>query len=160
MSPPNIHASCVILAHAAAIFPTCPDDAILLLGESGAGKSRVALDLIALGAGLVADDRTELFVERGRLHARAPAALAGLLEVRGLGIVTLPFVGTAPIALAVRLVPRQAVPRLPDPANFESPAGLEVHRPIPLLHFSAEGAASRILLAAAHAATLHRHAPP
>ena len=62
----------------------------LLLGESGAGKSDLALRLIAAGAQLVADDRVELSVESNRLIARAPANLAGLIEIRNVGIIALP----------------------------------------------------------------------
>ena len=63
------------------------DEGLLLLGSAGAGKSDLALRLLDHGFLLVADDRVD--IEAGR--ARAPAALAGLLEVRGLGIFRLPF---------------------------------------------------------------------
>lgn len=63
---------------------------VLLRGRSGSGKSDLALRLIEDGAELVADDRTALVTEGDRVIAEAPAALAGLLEVRGVGIVTLP----------------------------------------------------------------------
>ncbi len=62
---------------------------------------------------LVADDR--VVIEQG--HASAPAGLAGLLEVRGLGILRLPHLDRAPVVLAVRL--GDAVPRLPEPARHE-----------------------------------------
>src|SRR5436190_12103023 len=101
MSEINVHASCV------AIGP----HGVLLLGKSGAGKSDLALRLIDAGARLVADDRTILFIARGALHARAPDSIKGLLEIRGLGIVTMPSRPFAKIALVVRLGAEDA--RLP-----------------------------------------------
>ena len=77
----NIHASCVAIG----------TKGVLILGDSGAGKSDLALRLIDDGARLVADDRTELYVSRDALYAQAPKSIAGLIEVRGLGIVALPF---------------------------------------------------------------------
>lgn len=88
--------------------------AVLLRGPSGAGKSDLALRLIAAGCVLVADDRVELRFESGRLLASPPTALAGLLEVRGLGIVRLPW-AAAPVTLLVDLVP--AMERLPQPRH-------------------------------------------
>lgn len=63
---------------------------VLLRGRSGSGKSDLALRLIEDGAELVSDDQTSLTTEGGKVIAQAPAALTGLLEVRGIGIVTLP----------------------------------------------------------------------
>ena len=83
---------------------------VLVLGPSGAGKSDLALRMIALGFSLVADDRVDI----EDLVARAPAALQGMLEVRGLGIVRLPFVTSVRLAVAVEL---GAEPRLPEPAR-------------------------------------------
>ena len=64
--------------------------AVLLRGPSGAGKSDLALRLIQAGGRLVADDQTHL-ARRGRsLIATPPPALAGMIEARGVGILTLP----------------------------------------------------------------------
>jgi HPr kinase/phosphorylase len=59
---------------------------VMLTGKAGAGKSALALALMALGAQLVADDRTELEVKAGQVIARCPKAIRGLIEARGLGI--------------------------------------------------------------------------
>ncbi|HBF97488.1 MAG TPA: aldolase [Alphaproteobacteria bacterium] len=103
--PLNIHASCVAIG----------GRGVLLRGPSGSGKSDLTLRLIDSypDCRLVSDDRTDLTTRAGTLYARAPARIAGLLEVRGVGIVTLPFMAEAAIALLIDLVPRAAVPRLP-----------------------------------------------
>jgi serine kinase of HPr protein (carbohydrate metabolism regulator) len=91
--------------------------AVLLRGPSGAGKSDLAFRLLRAtpGARLVADDQVGLVNEAGRLYASAPAALSGLLELRGLGLVTIPVAARAELAIVVDLVPRDDVPRLPEP---------------------------------------------
>ena len=76
---------------------------LLILGPSGAGKSALALQLIALGALLVADDRTDLTAQSGRLTARCPAPIKGLIEARGLGLLRAPPVDEAEIALVADL---------------------------------------------------------
>jgi HPr kinase/phosphorylase len=86
---------------------------ILILGASGSGKSRLALELIGRGAALVADDRVELSRHGGALMARAPAALAGLIEARGVGLLRVPAVPEAPVVLAVDL-DRAAAARMPQ----------------------------------------------
>ena len=83
---------------------------VLLLGPSGVGKSDLLLRLLDRGFALVADD--QVCVENG--FANAPATLAGLLEVRGLGIVRLPFVPRARLVLAVELA---TALRMPSPAQ-------------------------------------------
>lgn len=96
----QIHASCAALDGAG----------VLLLGRSGCGKSDLLLRLLDRGFELVADDRVE--IDAG--VARAPHALAGLLEVRGFGIVRLPYRATATLVLAVELDAAET-PRLPLP---------------------------------------------
>jgi HPr kinase/phosphorylase len=83
---------------------------VLLLGPPGAGKSELVLRLLDCGFDLVADD--QVVVEGGM--AGAPNTLAGLLEVRGLGLIRLPHV-TARLVLAVRM---GAATRLPEPARL------------------------------------------
>ena len=88
----RMHASC------AARQTSNGDDAVLLLGPAGAGKSDLLLRLIDRGFILVADD--QVLVENG--IARAPEALAGLLEVRGLGIFRLPCLPQARLRLVIQ----------------------------------------------------------
>ena len=89
----RLHASC------AARQSPDGDDALLLLGPAGAGKSDLLLRLIHRGFMLVADD--QVLVEAG--IARAPTPLAGLLEVRGFGIFQLPYLPQARLRLAITL---------------------------------------------------------
>ncbi len=81
---------------------------MLLLGPSGSGKSDLLLRLLDCGFALVADDRVELVDG----VASVPLALAGLLEIRGLGLVCLPYLPSAPVVLAVEM---GAGERLPAP---------------------------------------------
>ena len=113
-----VHATCVALRpHGASSGRAWR--AVLLRGPSGAGKSDLALRLIEAGGRLVADDQTRLTRSGRTLFATAPAALAGLLEVRGVGIVKLTrgqVLAQAPLALLVDLVAADCVERLPEPA--------------------------------------------
>jgi HPr kinase/phosphorylase len=88
---------------------------VLLVGPPGAGKSRLLLRLLDRGFDLVADDRVMV----DDLIARPPAALAGLIEVRGLGLLRLPHRAAVRLALAVACVPPAQVPRLPTPRQDE-----------------------------------------
>ena len=101
----------VLLLHATAV--AIDGRAILLRGASAAGKSDLALRLIDAGARLIADDQSELFRRGDSLIVRAPATIAGLLEVRGIGIVRLDALAEAPVALLVDLVPLETLERLP-----------------------------------------------
>jgi len=87
---------------------------VLLRGRSGCGKSDLALRLIAAGGRLVADDYTRIEEADGALRASAPDEIAGLLEVRGVGIVRLDALASAPLRAVVDLVACEAVERLPE----------------------------------------------
>jgi serine kinase of HPr protein (carbohydrate metabolism regulator) len=94
--------------------------AVLLRGPSGAGKSDVALRLVEAGGRLVADDQTHLARTGRAVIATAPSSLAGLIEVRGIGIVKLgrgQLIARAPLGLLVDLVPPGQVERMPEPAS-------------------------------------------
>ncbi len=111
-----IHASCVRIG----------ERGVLILGPSGSGKSDLALRLIDRGAVLVSDDYTRLRPREGHLIAAPPANIAGLLEIRHIGIVNLPYAIDVPIALAVAL--EEKPQRMPDrPATFDL-LGLSVPR--------------------------------
>lgn len=85
---------------------------VLITGPPGSGKSDLALRLIDRGATLVSDDRTTVRAEGGRAIASAPAAIAGRLEVRKLGILACDHVQAA-LALCVAL--GEESERLPSP---------------------------------------------
>ena len=94
---------------------------VLLRGAPGSGKSDLALRLIDGGARLVADDRVTLAVRGQDLIASAPSAIAGRMEVRGIGIVAV-AVAAAPVpalGLVVDLVAPETVDRLPEQAECE-----------------------------------------
>lgn len=88
-----LHASCVAVS----------GRGVLILGASGAGKSGLALQLMALGAQLVSDDRTRLIRRDDCVIARAPAAIAGRIEARGLGILGAEALTEAAVHLVVDL---------------------------------------------------------
>ena len=93
---------------------------VLIEGPSGAGKSDLALRSLALGARLVADDRVLAWTSEGRLFGRPPEALAGLLEMRGLGVVPTPALPWAGIAMVAVCEPGPgAVERLPEAETTE-----------------------------------------
>ena len=104
--------------HASAVLAGA--SAVLIRGPAGAGKSRLALALIhAAGSGLidfarlVGDDRVELAAAHGRLLVHPARRLAGLIEVRGLGIRRLDYEPVAVVGLVVDLALAGAE-RLPD----------------------------------------------
>lgn len=90
---------------------------VLISGPSGSGKSDLALRLIDRGGALVSDDQTLLRVEAGQVIVSAPATIAGMLEVRGLGIVPVAQAQEAPLRLCVAL--GDAEERLPGPRTRE-----------------------------------------
>jgi len=100
----TLHATCVAVKGLA----------VLLVGPSGVGKSDVALRLIDMGAELVADDQTMLHLVDEGLEASPPESLAGLIELRHVGLLRLPYRRTAPVALYVELLPpHESLERLP-----------------------------------------------
>jgi HPr kinase/phosphorylase len=101
------------------------DAGILIRGAPGAGKTTLALALVAAAsaggrfARLVADDVSHLERRGGRLVARAPATIAGLAEVRGHAIVRVPHLPAARLVLVVDLVELPHLERMPEPSRCE-----------------------------------------
>ncbi|MDZ4096736.1 MAG: HPr kinase/phosphatase C-terminal domain-containing protein [Paracoccaceae bacterium] len=131
-----LHASCVQIE----------GRGLLILGPSGSGKSALALQMMALGAMLVADDRTIVTPAMGGLLAACPPALSGLIEARGLGLLRAGATGPVELALAVDLGQRETQ-RLP-PKRQILLAGLSLdlvlgqdgcHFPAALLQFLRKG---------------------
>lgn len=126
---------------------------VLLRGPSGAGKSDLAIRLIEGGARLVADDQTQLSRHGHIVVGSAPATLAGLLEVRGVGIVKLgrsQLLAEAPIVLLVDLVPGERIERMPEPGTEDL---LGVRTPVLTLAPFEASAATKLRLALAQIAT-------
>jgi HPr kinase/phosphorylase len=103
----TIHASAVLVG----------PKAVLIRGRAGSGKSQLVWDLLQAGlpfARLVADDRAHVEAQDGRLLARPAPQLAGILEIRGVGIRRLPYEPVAVVGLIVELAAEDAA-RLPGP---------------------------------------------
>ena len=115
----QLHANCVAF----------DGQGILLRGPSGSGKSDLSLRLVSRGAQLVSDDRTDIFIQNGKLLACAPQTLEGMIEVRGVGIVKgLAHCHQAEICVIVDLVEPGAhdiIERMPEPAT-EMLQGIDV----------------------------------
>lgn len=124
-----IHASCVAL----------DGTGLMLRGPSGAGKSDLALRLIDDGARLVADDQVCLERSGEQLIASPPPRIAGLLEVRGLGVVRLDHMPSCPVGLVVDLTAPHEVERLPEDP-WTDLAGLRLPR-VKLAPFEASAVA-------------------
>jgi serine kinase of HPr protein (carbohydrate metabolism regulator) len=96
---------------------------VVIEGRPGSGKSTLALMLIDRGAALVGDDGVLLEAREGRLWALPPPNISGLIEVRNVGLLTLPA-EAAPVALVVRL--DSSAPRMPESAEQIALAGVVV----------------------------------
>lgn len=92
--------------------------AVLLFGPSGAGKSDLTLRLVQAGWRLVSDDYSRLWTSGGRLYARSPAPIRGRIEARGVGVLPVPALDFAPVALALDCVDHEPE-RLPAPNRYE-----------------------------------------
>lgn len=113
----TVHATCVAMG----------GRGVLLRGAPGAGKSDLALRLIASRATLVSDDQVIISRQADRLIASAPVNLQGLLEVRGVGICSYPFMRECQLAVIVDLVCGATPERLPDAkAHIQTILGLDV----------------------------------
>lgn len=123
------HATCVALGQAA----------VLLMGQSGSGKSAMALELMSRGAVLVADDRTILTRQGQTLIASCPPAIRGQIEARGVGILAADHQDSAIVQLVVDLdsvedarLPQQrhitllgvSIPLLHTPRSVHFPAAI------------------------------------
>ena len=106
--------------------------ALLIEGPPGSGKSSLALALIDRGAGLIGDDAVTLTAESGRLLASPPPNIAGLIEVRGIGLVRLPLAHPSPVSLILTLGGPQTPARLPE---LPLPARMIAGVAVPVLAF-------------------------
>ena len=86
-----VHATCIAV----------DGKALLILGQSGSGKSGLGLSLMAMGATLVADDQVILTAHEGAVLASCPMPIRGLIEARGVGLLRVPHVQDVPVRLLV-----------------------------------------------------------
>ncbi len=98
--------------------------AVLIEGAPGSGKSSLALALIDRGAVLIGDDGVTLELRGGRLYASPPLNIAGLLELRNLGLLTFPTASDVPVSLIIALDP--AAPRFIDRAELTARGGTQL----------------------------------
>lgn len=130
----RIHATCVAFE----------DQAILLRGRAGCGKSDLALRLMDQGWHLVADDYTELTLEDdGQLYASPPDTLKGLIEVRGIGLIHVSHKDHVPVIAVFDLQNLTDIERLPKSARLTL-EGLDV--PLYTLHGLEVSAPAKIRL--------------
>ena len=114
MESKRVHSSAVVL----------DDNGVLIMGDSGSGKSDLALRLIDNGATLISDDVSICKKKFNDVYLFCPPETKGLLEVRDIGIVTVPFVEQIKLRLVVKLTVSQAN-RLPNKNNFFKILGIK-----------------------------------
>lgn len=134
--------------------------AALIRGPSGAGKSDLALRVLALQPGgilpdrplLIADDRVDAVRVDGEIVLSCPKVLEGLLEVRGIGLIRMPFLRSATLSLVVDLVAPGAVERMPEPGRTALVCGRRVAT-IALAPFEASAPLKLVLALAGRASS-------
>ena len=140
------------LVHATAI--AADGRAALIMGPSGSGKSDLALRTITapflddgrpVALALVADDQVQVERAGDRLIAAPPPTIAGKLEVRGLGIMTVAHLARADLVLAVSLAPAATIERLPAVGALHDVLGIGL--PIFEIDGRQASAAARLVLA-------------
>ncbi|WP_068085105.1 HPr kinase/phosphorylase [Polycladidibacter stylochi] len=140
--------------HATALAIGC--QGILIRGNSGSGKSSLALSLIKMAqlngryAALIADDRCYLTAINNHLLAQCPKPLLGLLELRGLGLIKMPFLRQAPIHFLVDLTHKNDIERFPEQDNKHKSV-LGITLPYQQLEANNSEFAARLLLQALEA---------
>jgi len=130
----QIHGTCVAIDNAA----------VLLLGPPGSGKSDLALRLIDDGATLIADDRVDLSAEDKSLIATPPQNIAGLIEVRGIGIAKIEHAVEGIVVCVFEMTPPDHIQRLPTPISWKA---LNCRVPLIRLNPFAASACAKIRLA-------------
>jgi len=110
----RVHSSSVVL----------DDNGVLIMGDSGSGKSDLALRLIDNGATLISDDVSICKKKINDIYLYCPTETKGLLEVRDVGIITVPFVEEIKLKLVVKLTISETK-RLPDKNNFFKILGIK-----------------------------------
>ena len=131
-----VHASCVDVN----------GSGVLIVGRSGSGKSSLAINLIALGSKLVADDQCELVRKNNSFRISKPASLPKSIEIRGVGLVSVPMVNETSLDWVVNMdeveKERMPTPRFTEIGGFRVPTvfGKEM-----------DGLASRIYVLASNA---------
>lgn len=110
----TLHATCIAIG----------GRTVVIEGPSGSGKSDLALRLVDRGAVLVSDDYTFFRRDGAVLRASPPFAIAGRMEVRGIGIISMPYRTDMPVALAITIDPHP--PRMPDGFGTRTIAGIAV----------------------------------
>jgi HPr kinase/phosphorylase len=122
-----LHASCVAV----------DGKGCLIKGRSGSGKSSLALALMALGAELVSDDRTNVSLVEGWAVAEAPEALFGMIEARGVGLLRAAARKSVRLALVVDLDETETE-RLPIDRSLDfGPCRLPCFHKVESVHFAA-----------------------
>lgn len=93
---------------------------IMIIGESGSGKSDLALRMIMQkGAKLVADDRSEIDIKKGKIYAQCPDNIKNMIEVRGIGIMSMKAKKRTAVNLVVELVDDiKKIERMPQKETF------------------------------------------